>query len=107
MPYEGLLGLKLILGRDLLLQSVAGLLDSILELPIFLLLVNLLKIFTLHLLLKPSHSCFLTFKLPLSLFNLLLSLGYLAQMPLNDLHSVLTYLSIFCDACESARFKMV
>ena len=28
-------------------------------------------------------------------------------MPLNDLHSVFTYLSIFCDASESARFKMV
>ena len=107
MPYEGLLGLKLILGRDLLLQGVAGLLYPILKLAVFLLLVNLLEIFTLHLLLQPGHSSFLTFKLPLGLLNLLLSLCYLAQMPLNDLHSVFTYLSIFCDASESARFKMV
>ena len=70
-------------------------------------MIDLFKILVLYLLFKPGYVRFLTIKLPLSLFNLLLRLGYLTQMPLNDLYSILANLCIFCDAGKSTRLETI
>ena len=70
-------------------------------------MIDLFKILVLYLLFKPGYVRFLTIKLPLSLFNLLLRLGYLTQMPLNDLYSILAYLCIICDAGKSTRLETI
>ena len=107
MPYQCFAGFHLFRGGHLLFKSLISLLDSALELAIFLFLIYLLKILALDLLFKPGYSHFLTLELPLSLLYLLLSFSNLAQVPLNNLQTIFVYLGILYSASKITDVKII
>ena len=96
MLYKCLAGAQLLSRKLLLLESILCLFHLTFKMSIFFLFIDFIQIKATKFFLQAVYSRFLFLELPLYFSYLLLGNVYLLQVPVDDLHSVLTSSFLHC-----------